>query len=100
MCPSIDEDAVELQKEREETSKQRRNVCGRALWSLCASVLLFFFLCYFSHRFMITHPQLFWLFLLFCSYIKLKRACYKTRSKVTEAAMTTSRHFSKGNSVL
>ena len=62
MCPSIDEDAVELQKEREETSKQRRNVCGRALWSLCASVLFFFFLCYFSHRFMITHPQLFWLF--------------------------------------
>lgn len=42
MCPSIDEDAVELQKEREETSKQRRNVCGRALWSLCASVLFFF----------------------------------------------------------
>lgn len=42
MCPSIDEDAVELQKEREETSKQRRNVRGRALWSLCASVLFFF----------------------------------------------------------
>lgn len=87
--------------ERKRRNKQTKKECARpgALEFVCKCTP-FFFLCYFSHRFMITHPQLFWLFLLFCSYIKLKRACYKTRSKVTDAAMTTSRHFSKGNTVL